>query len=670
MSRAVIDQPGLRIFLVGVCLSLFLGLALRSQISESQLSPHIEKAVNRLSQDLKIDFKKASVKLSSWGLPLPYIQIDEIRISPKALGCQDSQLFIKQIQLPIRILSLFTGHGIIEKIRISEAEVRLAKLENCFNQPSSKVSVSQPATDEGNLTKSISAVPSTGFFQRRSATSLKQIHIDQLRLIMNKYPGQPISVKNMNFDISYEMQKLKDINLTSQLYAIKDLTSEVLFFKGDLRALFRANQIGDLDVIANMNGQILDGRINLFSTYSSMGRIIQSEVHFEKISTKVLSNLPFFSDPTTVKILSNLPLYVNFEASGVQRLEQNEFDYKLKDLRLFSSDSVITTSEVELYRKNKKTHISDFVSDFSGFNLDHLRSLPEMHEVSKSIERFGQFTGKLHAYPSVITDEFSPKIDLSGVLQNVSFIFSNRGQRELQFVDSAQLSVQKDVHDANLELSQIKANGKEIKGQIHSKIDLTNSEVIARADLKGELLNSVIWRQLTEVEQSPEVSLKWNYKRNYQEKHDLSMAISSLQSPGLELKDLKLELVQHLKNTQSESLSMSVTAETTLVTPTNLTNDSFKNIFTPNNFLGADRYISDHFQLNLNGPTWKQLSFSFESNLKEDASKPRTQRVYVLGKVLGDDSAEGTLEVQDYVKSQKVLRKFSKSVTTPLVLTN
>ena len=48
MSRAVIDQPGLRVLTVGLVLSLVVGFSLRAQISASRVEKSLAKSVQMI----------------------------------------------------------------------------------------------------------------------------------------------------------------------------------------------------------------------------------------------------------------------------------------------------------------------------------------------------------------------------------------------------------------------------------------------------------------------------------------------------------------------------------------------------------------------------------------------------------------------------------------------
>ena len=107
MSRAVIDQPGFRVSLVGMALSLFIGLAIQTQISDTRVQKYLSHSIDRLQKDFIVDFGSAQISLSRWGLPLPYLHIHKIRLSPKNNLCQSSQIYIDALEVPFSLGIIF-----------------------------------------------------------------------------------------------------------------------------------------------------------------------------------------------------------------------------------------------------------------------------------------------------------------------------------------------------------------------------------------------------------------------------------------------------------------------------------------------------------------------------------------------------------------------------------
>ena len=108
MRRAVVDQPGIRIFLLGLFISAFRGLSLKSYISPNKLRSRFDKTIQRLSPDVRMDFQRAQIKLSDWGWPQPYLVVENIRVTPVRPLCDDSQIYIESLTFPITWNILFS----------------------------------------------------------------------------------------------------------------------------------------------------------------------------------------------------------------------------------------------------------------------------------------------------------------------------------------------------------------------------------------------------------------------------------------------------------------------------------------------------------------------------------------------------------------------------------
>lgn len=662
MSRAVIDQPGIRVFFIGFFLALFLGLALRSQISSSAIKPHLEKAVDRLSMDFKIDFKDVQLKLSTWGLPLPYIQIDQIRISPKKTNCQQSQIYIEQMQLPIKLRSLFTKSGVIDALRATQVELRISDLKDCFQEDSHTSKTWTEEKDKTNV-KSINkaSTPSMGsiLLPKRSSENLKEIHIDQLKLVSAKYPTQPVSARNINIEIFYENSTIKEINLNSQIYAIKDMNSDILFFKGDLISVIKTNQMNQLDTMVQVKGKVLDGDINLFATHSGVNKALHSELKLNRISTKVISNLPFFNDPDIVSILANSPFTLNLEGTGMQRIDEDEFSYQFKNLEVQTNQPILKVSDFKIKQKDQNLTITNFKGNIIGLRLDQLKNFNKLSEISNSVDSFGILNGNF----SYESNKLKSKLQIDGTWGGLSFIFSNRGHRDLQTIDQSRFIMTGQDGIYKIRLENLQMNGQNIEGYAKYQSSGDGAEIMAQADLQGPLLSENIWNQLTQVSQSPQINLKWNYQKSFQEKHNLNLTIPNISMSGVELNEVKLELIQTLKNLQSDSLVIMGKIKSALISPAQLQIDPLKKIFSKEHDFSEEAYIASPIQFSLAGSHWKSLNFEVDSNFKSSTTKDRTHSLLLKGQTQPEDFVEGRLELTLWSETP---RRFIKKKFTQL----
>ena len=107
MKRAVIDQAGLKIILIGLIIAIFFGLIFKSQVRPSVVSERLQKTLDVLKRDLNVDFESAEVKLSDWGLPRATVEITGLRLSPVIQNCQNNQIYIEKLSIPLNFNLIF-----------------------------------------------------------------------------------------------------------------------------------------------------------------------------------------------------------------------------------------------------------------------------------------------------------------------------------------------------------------------------------------------------------------------------------------------------------------------------------------------------------------------------------------------------------------------------------
>ena len=133
MKRAVVDQPGFKIIILGLVLSVIMGLLIKGQITPRKMKSKIDQAISKLDPDIKIDFKSIEVKLSDWGWPQPYLEIHDIRLSPVQRICDESQIYIDTVSFPLTWNIIFESKKIIKSLRMNQLEIRLSEFKNCFS---------------------------------------------------------------------------------------------------------------------------------------------------------------------------------------------------------------------------------------------------------------------------------------------------------------------------------------------------------------------------------------------------------------------------------------------------------------------------------------------------------------------------------------------------------
>ena len=144
--KAVIDQPGLKIIVTGLIAALFLGLGLKSQITSIKVSQAVRKSIVSMGSNLEVDFENAEIKLSDWGIPKPYLVINQMRLKNLVKVCGQGQVYVEKLIVPLTFDLIFNPDKAVISPRFNRVEVRVGSTVGCPPLSGPVVAVNVPAS--------------------------------------------------------------------------------------------------------------------------------------------------------------------------------------------------------------------------------------------------------------------------------------------------------------------------------------------------------------------------------------------------------------------------------------------------------------------------------------------------------------------------------------------
>jgi len=623
MSRVVIDQSGFKIFILGLVFSSLIGLILRAQISEKRVQVYLDKSINRIQANFHVDYESAKISLSRWGLPFPALVIQKIRLSPKSMLCQNSQIYIEELEIPISIFNIAGFSQTIPKIRISEMELRLSDTEKCIVQ--NKLN---PINESSRF---VAETPSEVRTENQTGhhPELKDVSIENLKIISSKKTDQPILLKQLNLELFYRLGRLSEVNIKAKLSALKDARSEIYFFNAELVALLKIKESDKIESVINIKGKLLDGDAHLF-VHNTVGSGRASyELSLKHVSAKAFASLiPDFNEIN----LEKTPLSISFKNSGqIYFNNKNYIESKFKNIQINVDGGLLSADEAELYYHESHFIIKPFELKIKSLPLTMLKSFNLYKNKLDSFESLGQLSGRL---------EFINRNSYKflGEIKNTQVIFSNRGLRDLQNVDHADIKIIRKASDVKFEAADFIINNEKISGSFWAHHNLSTLDMIAQLKLSGVSLQEKIWKQFTLVEQSPKVGILWNYKKinlkNNSEVHDIKIYIDKILLPDIKLVALNVGINQILSDKiEDRNLRVTVKSAHLLSEPEFIENKLVNEVLNTKNGFKLKTINSTKTDLIFMGPDWKNINFNLNSYFLSDSSSKSETLLTVKGNV-------------------------------------
>lgn len=643
MRRAVIDQPGARIFFIGLALSAFLGLALRSQISESRVQVFLNKSIDRLQADFYIDYESAKVSLSRWGLPLPALIVQNLRLSPKSTICQSSQIFIEELEVPISVSALLGLSKTIPKIRVKEIELRLSDLNECVGQKKSE----KTEDKTGSATIDQPAVGSAeadfkNIFSKNTKAELKEIYIEKLKIISKSKPDQPLLLKQINFELFYTENRLTEVQIKSKISALKDSRSDLYFLNSGFVAVIKAHEKNEIEALININGKLLDGDIQFFAHSFSGSNKVTYELGLQQVSIKALAplleNVEFFKGlntdktPISVSLLNNGEIFLTEKPSIVS---------KFKKIQINVENGLIRIADLDTVYAENRVSVKPFVMNVESLSLTKLKYVDQYKNRLDSLESMGNLSGSL---------EFSNEnlFRFKGQIKNIKAVFSNRGRRDLQTIESVAIDTSRSGNDLRFEAYDFTINNQKAAGQLKAHYNTVSFTSNAQLKLSDVTLNSKVWEQFTFVEQSPRIDIVWNYRKAEQEVHSLKIVADKIALPGIHLENLNVDINHMFSEDNTKNYIYATIRPAKLTTDAEfLKNDIISEVFNIKNGFKLTSLNSKLTNMVLTGPSWKNISFNLDSHFLSDTSSKSDTHLSLKGSVNYEEGFDGRLVMQN-----------------------
>lgn len=672
MRRAVIDQPGIRICLAGLVISFFIGLALKNQISDSRVEFFLNKSVKRLQNEFSIDYDKARINLSKWGMPFPVLEVLHIRVSPKGPACQSSQIYIDELEVPITIPILLGFSTKVPKIRIRDMELRLSDADKCFQVgPPKDVAQLSEATQPGSeantegLAKEVIANKDDpqlkDVFSRNTKGELSEVFVEKLKVINSKSPEQPLVLKQINIDLSYAQNRLSHIAVKSKLNAIRDSKSDIYFINANLNLMINSVADKTVDSVLNIDGKLLDGDVQMFAHYVTGEPKFNYEVSVGKVSLKALQPLINSSFLRKVAGLDKVPVSISLKNSGEVLLgNQAKVHSTFKKVLANVENAQIKSNAIDVVYEDTRTTVKPFDILIDSLPMSRLKNLDMFKGKLESFESLGVLSGKLS-----YRDNESFKFD--GILRGLEVVFSNRGRRDFQAIDEMNFHLKKSTNDFSLEANSLVVGGQKVDGVLNVDHNSDSGRTAANLKLKGALFNTRVWEQFTFVEQSPMVDVSWNYTRAESENYNLKLHADSLELPGVLFSNVQMDLQRMAGAAQGgrPQLVMNIKPGRILTNEKFLENEYVTQVLTGSLGAKGQVFTSEKTTVNLAGSDWRNLTFTLDSFLTE-AEQKNILHVVLKGTTEQNKGVSSRLTLTN--KNQTYRFDMSSTVETPLVI--
>ncbi len=558
MKRAVIDQAGLKIIFIGLIIAIFFGLIFKSQVRPSVVSERLQKTLDVLKRDLNVDFESAEVKLSDWGLPRATVEITGLRLSPVIQNCQNNQIYIEKLSIPLNLNLIFSknkkNQG-INTLRASLIEIRVDRLSHCFkrNETSSEnAAASSSATEpiEVSATPEDKQTALNRFFNQ--STTLKEVSIDRLRLIAPEVFKLPVDLNAVQLNVNSSEEQINTIDLQAQMLSFKDTTKNFYLLKSEINLKAQADpENNHIDLRLKTNGLLIDRPFSFDVRYDQKNNSLEYIGEIKNVSAKAFLQM--------YQLLDNRPLGFKTSAFGFAALtgymsgeyfldpdKSEKSNLVLKNLQMIANSGLLTVSEINFYNL-KEGLFKPFDLYFNNINMSDMFGLSGDHRLGLSFEEAGFLSGSL----SVLNRN---DIRLKALVEKSLLIFSNQGRRAVQSFDSYNLLGSYRDSKQSLQLNDFVRGENKIKGYIRYSQKNQESEKTTKeleVNLSGLIFSEDVFELYTGQKQETEVS--WKLQSDLASSVASQIEFKSVKFKNIQLKNYQINIVKDLSKNENKN---------------------------------------------------------------------------------------------------------------------
>lgn len=477
----VAEQPGLAIISSVIAISFFIGFAFKSYFNSSRVTSHINMAASQIHSDVKIKFDKAELVLFEGVLPTVQAVVSKVRVESNKPCWMAPEIFISELKLPLSIWGLISGDNPISAVNLGAVTINLRKEHQTCDGVRVKAEAgrgSAPAAGVFVEKKESRGSASQGSpLESITARSVRINYIPNL-----KYKGELTDLR-----VQILSHQPRRIRLDANTSLVKDEKFGDFLANSKVHAEFQEEP--EKSALIHFFGNLREGYYSLISKYSFVDEQVNLEAEMKHIPLgAVLDLLKRFEVSTRNLDPSNL--WLTTKASSTFNAKKAEEAPLVINHLQVEGDVGVLKSQGIFFKSLKPLEHEPLRIDIERLDIQKLFEIYGRPHPSKALGRLGDFSG-------VAEIRQGEQINLVGNLQGLEFIFSNRGNRELQIIDNMSTDVSFSRGLWKMKINRVSPRNGSLVGEVNLESDRYFTDVKLDLSLEELQLSPSVQRLMT-----------------------------------------------------------------------------------------------------------------------------------------------------------------------------
>lgn len=468
----VAEQPGLGLSFIGLFLAFFMGLAIRAAVSPDRVQEHLHRATENIHKDLHFSFKKAYVSFSRGLWPDLSVVIEDVKIESSQTCWLTPLAEIHEIRLPLSLRHLFRGQILIHEIFADEVNLSLrTTYQECSKDPvalnsqdsrapTAAAEAKVPTGDQANSHPAKSEKPVIAQFENVNRQNpIDFVQIDQLHV--HYLPIAFTSFHIADFQTSLKSAEPRWIQVTGRL----NLEGDTLMGDYSSHADLQLDSIegpsptltatakgawreGSYAIAADLKAQTQQLTLTADALHLPLSHIIPLLKKYRWVESEFNGKRAWISG--------------HLQTSGeLSKIKQTPI--QLDHLKLEGDLGEISSNQARI-QSLRPLQFEPIEFQIHGLDIKELLVFLNRPHPSPALGALGIFNGTAH----FVNPE---KINLRGDYSGLEFIFSNRGNREVQTLSLVSGELELNQHNWSIAVDRIKPVEGIFEGKVKMQAD-------------------------------------------------------------------------------------------------------------------------------------------------------------------------------------------------------
>lgn len=466
----IAEQPGMAVFLTGLLFSFFCGFTFKSYFSAARVFTQVERAASHIHKGVKVQFSSAQLSLADGIWPRLAVIISDVRMESENKCWAAPVLDVDELSLPLSMWRLLRHESPVLAIEANAVTLNLREaLQDCGSTDNA---AKLETAKDTKAPVAAAVVLSPSEKEIKYQNDLRSLTVNDFKIVTEKYPH--FSSELMQFTVSVKSFEPKVVEIRAKTHLLKD--QQVGDYLSHANLFVQYQESPQIKVQSHFFGNWREGHYSLIANYTVEDQRLALEADLKHIPlSQILLLMKKYN--FAAQDLNGRQAWISTKATMVSEVSQlRQSPLEIRDLRLEGDLGELKSDQITLSTLDPLRY-SPIVVDIKKLDIVKLLLLLNRPSTSTMLAGLGSFSGRAE----IISDK---NIKLRGEHQGLEFVFSNKGQRELQVIERMVGGAEFVAEKWNFTVNRVEPQDGTFLGVVKVKADrdFQNLEIKTRVD--------------------------------------------------------------------------------------------------------------------------------------------------------------------------------------------